>query len=125
MQESIEVAALVLPKAQLYIVVAIFVAVTAITASDVREKVRLLPKTGVNYMARMLFVGSWISVAQIFIVIVVENDFGSLSAWAVFGMVTHSFVLVLILIGVSIWYWAIAIYKETPAGLPINPSTDS
>ena len=120
-----EAATLVLPTAQLYIVVAIFVAITAITASDVREKGRLLPRTGVNYMARMLFVGSWISVFQIIIAIVGKNDVNVLSTWAVLGMVAHSLVLVLLLVGVSIWYWAIAIYKETPAGLPTNPSTDS
>lgn len=125
MQEGIEAAALALPEAPLYIVVAIFVAITAMTAADVREAGRLLPNKGVNIMALTLFAGSWIAVSQIIMSLVARNDIDALSAGAVLGMIAHSLVLVLLLIGVSIWYWVVAIYKEIPAGMPTNPAADS
>lgn len=122
MQEEIEAAALALPAAPLYVVFAIFVAVAAMTAADVRDKARLLPKRGVNAMTLILFAGSWIAVTHIILVMVGVNDFDMLSTGAAAGMIAHGLVLVLLLIIVSIWYWAVAIYKETPAGMPTNPA---
>ena len=123
MQEEIVAATLVLPEAPLYIVVAIFVAITAMTTADVRDKGRLLPNIGVNAMALTLFAGSWIAVFHIIMAMVGRNDFDALSAGAALGMIAHCLVLVLLLNVVSIWYWAVAIYKETPAGMPTNPAT--
>lgn len=125
MQEEVLAAALVLPQAPLYIVLAIFVAITAMTAADVRDKGRLLPNRGVNAMALALFLGSWISVSHIIFAMVGTNDFDALSAGAVVGMFAHCLMLVLLLMVVSIWYWAVAIYKETPAGMPTNPAASS
>ena len=123
MQKQIEAAALALPEAPLYIVVAIFVAIAAITTADVRDQGRLLPNSGVNTMALALLIGSWIAVSHIIFAMVGGNDFYTLSAGAVVGMFAHCLVLVLLLLGVSFWYWAVAIYKETPAGMPTNPAT--
>jgi len=125
MQEEVLAAALVLPQAPLYIVLAIFVAITAMTAADVRDKGRLLPNKGVNAMALALFLGSWISVSHIILAMVGRNDFYALSAGAAVGMFVHCLMLVLLLITVSIWYWAVAIHKETPAGMPTNPAASS
>lgn len=125
MQEGIEAATLVLPAAPLYIVVAIFVAITAMTTADVRDKGRLLPNRGVNAMALTLLAGSWIAVLHIIFAMLGSNDFDALSAGAALGMIAHSLVLALLLLVVSIWYWAVAIYKETPAGMPANPAADS
>ena len=125
MPEEIEAATLALPAAPLYVVVAIFVAITAMTAADVRDKGRLLPNSGVNAMALTLFAGSWIAVSHIIFAMIGGNDFDALSAWAAMGMFAHCLVLVLLLVVVSIWYWAVAIYKETPAGMPTNPAADS
>ena len=125
MQEQIEAATLALPAAPLYVVVAIFVAIAAMTAADVRDKGRLLPNSGVNAMALTLLAGSWIAVSHIIIAVVGGNDFDALSSGAAVGMIAHCLVLVLLLVIVSIWYWAVAIYKETPAGMPTNPATDS
>lgn len=122
MQEEVLAATLVLPQAPLYIVLAIFVAITAMTAADVRDRGRLLPNRGVNAMALALFLGSWISVSHIIFAMVGANDFDALSAGAVVGMFAHCLMLVLLLMVVSIWYWAVAIYKETPAGMPTNPA---
>ena len=122
MQAEIEAVALVLPAAPLYVVFAIFVAITAMTAADVRDKVRLLPKRGVNAMTLTLFLGSWIAVSHIVIAMVGGNDFEALSAGAAVEMFAHGLVLVLLLVVVSIWYWAVALYKETPAGMPSNPA---
>ncbi len=122
MQESIEAAALALPATPLYVVVAILVAVAAMTTADVRDKARLLPNSGVNAMAVTLLAGSWIAVWHIILAMVGGNDFYTLSAEAVLEMIAHCLVLVLLLIVVSIWYWAVAIYKETPAGMPTNPA---
>ena len=124
MQEGIEAAALALPEAPLYVVVAIFVAITAMTTADVRDKGRLLPNRGVNAMALTLLAGSWIAVLHITIAMLGSNDFDALSGGAIVGMFAHSLVLVLLLLVVSIWYWAVAIYKETPAGMPTNPAAD-
>lgn len=125
MQESLEATVLVLPMAQLYIVVAILWAVAALTSADVREKDRLLPKTGVKHLATMMLVGSWIALVQIIIAMIGKNDYYALSTWAVVGMVAHTFVLLLLLIGVSFWYWAIATFKIPPSEIPRNPSMDS
>jgi len=122
MQEEDLAATLVLPEAPLYIVVALVVAVTAMIAADVRDKGRLLPNRGANIMAIAMFVGSWISVAHIIIAMVYRNDLDALSTGAVVGMIAHCLVLVLLLNVVSIWYWAVAVYKETPAGMPMNPA---
>ena len=94
------------------------------TAADVRDRGRLLPKSGVNKMAVTLLAGSWIAVLHIFVAMVSGNDFDALSAVAAAEMVAHSLVLVLLLVVVSIWYWAVAIYKETPAGMPANPAAE-
>ncbi|MCY4341640.1 MAG: hypothetical protein OXE48_09810 [Gammaproteobacteria bacterium] len=125
MQEEVLAANLVLPQAPLYIVLAIFVAITAMTAADVRDRGRLLPNRGVNAMALALFLGSWVSVSHIIFAMVGTNDFDALSAGAAVGMFAHCLILVLLLMVVSIWYWAVAIYKETPAGMPTNPAANS
>ena len=126
MQEQIEAATLALPAAPLYVVVAIFVAIAAMTAADVRDKGRLLPNSGVNAMALTLSRGIVDSrVAhhnrggrrERFRCPVVRGGCGD--------DIAHCLVLVLLLVIVSIWYWAVAIYKETPAGMPTNPATDS
>lgn len=122
MPEEIEAATLALPEAPLYIVVALFVAIAAMTAADVRDKDRLLPDVGVNAMALTLFAGSWIAVFHVIMAIVGRNDFDGLSAGAALGMTAHCLVMVLLLVVVSFWYWSIAIYKETPAGVPTNPA---
>lgn len=122
MQKEIVSAALALPEAPLYVVVAIFVAITAMTAADVRDKGQLLPVKGVNAMALTLFAGSWIAVLHIIFSMLGINDFQELSNGAMIGMFAHAVALVLLLIVVSIWYWAVAIYKETPAGMPTNPA---
>ena len=125
MQEEGLAATLVLPEAQLYIVVAIFVAITAMTAADVRDKVRLLPKMGVNVMTLVLFLGSWISVSHIIFAMVGSNDIDALSGGAAVGMFLHCLMLVLLVLVVTIWYWVVALYKETPAGMPTNPAASS
>ena len=122
MQEEGLAATLVLPAAQLYIVVAIFVAITAMTAADVRDKARLLPKKGVNIMTIALGLGSWMSVAHIIFATFGNNDAHALSAADALGMYLHCLMLILLVVVVSIWYWVVALYKETPAGMPTNPT---
>ena len=122
MNEEVLAATLLLPEAPLYVVVALVVAVTAMIAADVRDKGRLLPNRGVNIMAIAMFVGSWMSVAHIIIAMIGRNDLDALPTGALVGMIAHGLVLVLLLNVVTIWYWAVAIYKETPAGLPTNPA---
>ena len=122
MPEEVLAATLVLPEAPLYIVVALIVAVTAMIAADVRDKGRLLPNRGVNLMSIAMMAGSWISVTHILFAMVFRNDLDALSTGSVVGMIAHGFVLVLLLNVVTIWYWAVALYKETPAGMPTNPA---
>ncbi len=73
-------------------------------------------------MAIAMLVGSWISVAHIMLAMVYRNDLDVLSTGGVVGMIAHGLVLVLLLNVVTIWYCAVAIYKETPAGMPTNPA---
>ena len=76
-------------------------------------------------MAIAMFLGSWISVGHIILAMIARNDFNALSAEAALGMIAHGLVLVLLLITVSIWYWVVAIHRETPAGMPMNPAASS
>ena len=121
MQGEIETAALKLPGSPLYIVVAILVAVAALTAGDVRSRRLLLPNRRMNTMALIWFTGSWVAVLHIIFAMIGVNDFGALSTWAKVGMFAHCAVLISPLIVVSIWYWTVAIHREPPAGMPGNP----
>ena len=58
--------------------------------------------------------------APLYVVVALIVD--ALPTGAVVGMIAHGLVLVLLLNVVTIWYWAVAIYKETPAGMPANPA---
>jgi hypothetical protein len=100
------------------------VAIAAITTAEVRDQGRLLPNSGVNFMALALLIGSWIAVSHIILAMVGGNDFDTLSTGAAAGTFADCLVLVLLLLGVSFWYWAVAIYKETPAGMPTNPAAN-
>lgn len=113
-----------LPEAQLYVVVATFIAVTAMTAADIRDKVRLLPRASISALALILLSGSWVAGLHIIFAVIGINDFGALSPWAAAGMVAHCLVVLFLLVVVSVWYSAIAMYKETPAGQPTAPATN-
>ena len=110
-----------LADAQLYIVVAILVAIAAITTADIRDEASLLPKRGMNAMSLILLIGSGVSILHIVVSMLFKNNYEAMSKLAVFDLITHSLALSLLLVLVCIWYWACAIYKETPAGMPTNP----
>ena len=124
MQENIKTVALTLPEAQLYVVVVILIAVTAITAADIRDKIRLLPSSGENRMAIILAAAAWLSLSHIIFTLVGTNDIYALSWWGVAGMLAHALVLVLLLVTVSIWYWTVALHKKTPAGISMATEQD-
>ncbi len=94
------------------------------TAADIRDKTQLLPRSDINLMAFTLCMAAWLSLAHILFVLVGINDIHTLSGWGAAGMFAHSLVLVLLLIAVSIWYRAVALHKETPAGLPVAPEKE-
>ena len=122
MSEYVE---LVLPSPQLYIVVAILLAIAAIISADLRdEKAGLFDKKGVNRVALVLLAGSWIALLQIGIEMAAKIALHEISAWAIAGMAVHSIVLVMIGIVVTAWYWSIAVYKEIAAGLLPDPPTE-
>ena len=75
-------------------------------------------------MALTIFVGSWVAISHIIVAMVGGNDLGMLSTGAVVEMIAHCVVLMLLLAAVSFWYWVVAIYKETPAGMPTSPAAN-
>ena len=112
-----------LADTQLYIIVAILVAIAAITTADIREDGSLLPKRGVNAMSLVLLIGSALGISHIGVSMLFKNNYEAMSPFAVLGLITHSVALALLFVLLCIWYWAVAIYKETPAGMPTNPTT--
>ncbi len=111
---------LVLPDAPFYVALAIFVAITAIVSVDIREGSRLLPKGVVNRVALLLLTGSWITIINIIFVMMVLNDFNSLSNSGAWSMIFHTIALVILLIVITTWYVCAAIFKSTVPGVPTN-----
>ena len=108
---------------QLYITVALFVAIAAIVTTYIRGREgSLLPRPRVNAVCLTLLAGSWIGILQIGWSMIVRNDYGSMSTIATVDLILHSLALALILGLACVWYWAVAIYRETPAGMPTNPA---
>lgn len=108
---------------QLYITVALFVAIAAIVTTYVRGREgSLLPRPRVNAVGLTLLFGSWVGILQIGWAMIVRNDYGTMSTNAVVDLILHSLALALILGLACAWYWAVAIYRETPAGMPTNPA---
>ena len=125
MAEGVKAATLVLPDAQLYIVVAIFLAVASMIATDIREnKARLLPRVGLNWLALSLLIGAWTAASHIILVLIATNDPLALSTGSTLGMIVHSVVITLLLVVVSVWYRLVALHKETPAGNPTSPAAE-
>ena len=108
---------------QLYITVALFVAIAAIVTTYIRGREgSLLPRSRVNAVGLTLLAGSWVGILQIGWSMIVKNDYGTMSTMAVIDLIVHSLTLALIWGLTCVWYWAVAIYRETPAGMPTNPA---
>ena len=105
----------------LYVTVAILMAIAAIISTEIRARESLLAKRGVNAVAVSLLAAAWISILQIGVAMLFKNNYEAMSKLAVFDLVAHTLVLVILLVIVCLWYRAIALYKETPAGMPTNP----
>ena len=114
-----------LPQAPLYVVVAIFMAVAAMTAAEVREKKSSLPRSHVNVMALLLLLGACVSLVHIAVVLVASNVSSEMSYWLLIELVAHCAVLVLLLLAVSIWYRMVALHKEEASAPPTSPRADS
>ena len=112
---------LILPDAPFYVVLAIFVAVTAIVAADVRDESQLLPNQAVNFVAKLLGAGSWITIIHIIAVMKGLNEFDSLSNSGAWSMIAHTIALVILLLVITIWYVSVAMFKPTVPGTPTNP----
>lgn len=125
MPEQAAHAPLVLPDAQLYIVVAIFMAITAIVSADIRDERRILPQKDVNIITVFLGLGSWIAALQIICSIYAINIPLWNWSWTTAHAVFHVVVLLLLLIVVTLWYCTIARYKPAPAGNPAASEQDS
>jgi len=76
----------------------------------------------VHAVGLALLAGSWVGILQIGWSMIVRNDYGTMSTMAVVDLILHSLALALILGLACVWYWAVAIYRETPAGMPTNPA---
>lgn len=120
---ALEVDSLVLPDAQLYIVVAIFFAVASMIATDIREDMmnREAPRKEINRFAKLILVGAWGAVAHIYCAVISENNLITLPVISIIGMVFHCLVIFLLLLIVTMWYRVFAFHKEGMQALPVNP----
>ena len=125
MPNVVESTDLILPEPQLYIAVALLMAIAAMTASDVRDSERLLPKVGVNIMTVILFLGSLIAMCHIILTIVSLNQFNTMTGSAQLGLLAHGMVLLLLFIAVSIWYRVVVVHEEKLSKNYLNPVDDS
>lgn len=109
---------------QLYVAVAIVVALAAIVAADVRSGDKLLPRWGINVCTLTLIAASWLGILQILAETMLTNEYDTMTKFEFGQLVLHSILLILILVVVSFWYKALAVYKETPGGRPTSPPRD-
>ena len=116
-----DTATLQLAGPQLYIPVAILVAISTIVSADLRDREKLLPKARTDTMAILLVSSSLVGLSHIFMVMLVKNDLAEAPGFVVVDFIVHTMMLAAIAVLVCIWYSAIASFKETPAGLPEHP----
>ena len=116
--------ALELADTPLYIVVAILVAIAAITTGELRDDGSPLPKRTARVMSMILMIGAEVSIFHIIVSMLSKNDFAAMSCLAVVEFTLHALALFILLILVLMWYWAVGIYKETSAGLPKDPAAE-
>lgn len=90
-----------MPEAPLYIVVAIFVAIAAMTAADLRERNELLPSSTVAKLVKVLTLGSWVSTFHVIVLVIIKNDLS-------LGVIVHLISLNAILVAQAIWYVSMA-----------------
>ncbi len=121
MEPGVTAPLLILPDAPFYVVLAIFVAVTAIVSADIRDESQLLPNRAVNHIALLLGTGSWITIIHIITVMIGLNEFDSLSNSGAWGMIAHTAALAILLLVITIWYVSVAMFKSTVPGTPTNP----
>lgn len=112
MQDELAATVLMLPQAQLYIVIAIVVAITAMTAADVREKENLLPRGFVNILAILLYLGSVVSLIGILISMLSLNDMSKLSTISAVEMWLHLVALHILLVALILFYASVSTHKE-------------
>ena len=106
---------------QLYIPVAILVAISTIVSADLRDRNKLLPKGRTDIMAMLLVFGSLMGLVHIFWVMLTKNDLMDVPVRVVVDFLVHTTMLAAIAALVCIWYSMVAWFKETPAGLPELP----
>lgn len=122
-RDSIRLHELQMADSQLYITVALFVAMAAIVTTYIRGREgSLLPRRRINAVGLTLLAGAWVGILQIGWSMLVTNNYSTMSMIAVLDLIVHSVALALILSLACVWYWAVAIYRETPAGMPTNPA---
>ena len=110
---------MVLADAQLYIALAILVAVAAIiTPSTHPESRSLIPlsKAGVNAVALFLLAGVAINVGHILLKMVALTSYTD--KWVVVDCIVHAGVLTAIMLILVVWYWAVSLYDEASATRP-------
>ena len=109
----------------LYVTVAIVVALAAIVATDLRTGDKQLPRWGVNVCTLALMFASWLGVLQILAETMLINDYEAMTRVGYWQWVLHCLLLITVLVVISFWYKAVAVYKETPAGRPTSPPRDT
>ena len=106
---------------QLYIPVAILVAISTIVSAELRDRDKLLPKPRTDLMAILLVFGSLLGLVHIFWVMLAKNNLTEAPTRVVVDFLVHTVMLAAIAALVCIWYSMVAWFKETPAGLPELP----
>ena len=107
---------------QFYVMIAILTAVAAIVSAEVRRPGSLRPASlFMKRTAWLLLLAVWASIAQILLVMIVQNSHQLMTNVAVFNFWTHTVSLVILAVLVTVWHSSIAGHRETDAGLPPPP----
>ncbi|MCY4096279.1 MAG: hypothetical protein OXG05_14280 [Gammaproteobacteria bacterium] len=118
--------ALLLPQAQFYIVVALFIAVISILTTHIRTRIEgaLLPNKPVNFAYLLLVLGVSPQLIHLVCLLLQLNDFNQLQGLDKFGFIAQFIALVMVSILIYAWYFYIAIHKEAESGRAAIPQNE-
>lgn len=117
---------LLLPQPQLYIVVAMFIAVISVLTTHIRTRIEgaLLPNKPVNLACLLLLLGVSPQLIHLVCLLWQTNEFHQLQAIDKFGLIAQFIALVMVSILIYAWYFSIARHKEAESGRAAIPNNN-
>ena len=113
---------LIFPDPQLYVLLAILLAVAALIAAAARENGRLIPDAYLVEMTVAAAVGSTVAWLHLIATMLHRNDLGTLSVSSVLEIGAHVFALILLFVAVFTYYLGLASKRGPPSDLTTNPT---